>query len=145
MRVDLEGLDGLCLSMSEIAEIPDDVQDAMLNAQADVAIPAQQAKARSYGVVDTGLVVSSIKKSKVKIGKNGRCIFVYPQGSRIRGSGKKKPKKRIRNAEIAFLAEYGQRKQKARPFIRDANESCAEQTTQAAAKIYDSWLKSKNL
>lgn len=139
MRVDLEGLDGLCLSMSEIAEIPNDVQDAMLNAQADVAIPAQQAKARSYGVVDTGLVISSIKKTKPKIGKDGRCIYVYPQGSRKRG------KKTTRNAEIAFIAEYGRRKQKARPFIRDANESCAEQTTQAAAKIYDSWLKSKNL
>lgn len=44
MRVDLEGLDGLCLSMSEIEEIPDDIQDAMLNAQADIAIPAQKAK-----------------------------------------------------------------------------------------------------
>ena len=141
MRFDLEGLDGLCLSMSEIAEIPDEVQDAMLNAQADVAIPAQQAKARSYGVVDTGLVISSIKKTKPRRGKNGRCIFVYPQGSRRRG----KKGKTTRNAEIAFIAEYGRRKQKARPFIRDANDACAEQTTQAAVKIYDSWLKSKNL
>ena len=75
------------------------------------------------------------------MGKNGRCIFVYPQGSRRRG----KKGKTTRNAEIAFIAEYGRRKQKARPFIRDANDACAEQTTQAAAKIYDSWLKSKNL
>lgn len=141
MRVDLEGLDGLCLSMSEIEEIPDDIQDAMLNAQADIAIPAQKAKAISYGVVDTGLVSSSIRKTKPKRGKNGRCIYVYPHGSRKRG----KKGKITRNAEIAFIAEYGRRKQKARPFIRDANEACAEQTTQAAAKIYDAWLKSKKL
>lgn len=135
----MSGIDDLSLSFSQIAEIPPDIQDEMLNAQADIGVKAQQEKARSYGVVRSGLTASSIRKTKPKIGKDGRCIFVYPQGSRKRG------KTVTRNAEIAFIAEYGRRKQKARPFIRAANEACAEQTTAAAASIYDRWLKSKNL
>ena len=137
---DVKGLDGLLLSMTEISQIPEDVQDQMLNAQADIVVRAQQEKARAYGVQKTGLLISSIKKGKVKATKTGRAIYVYPQGSRTR-SGKK-----TRNAEIAFVAEYGRpKKQKARPFIRDANETSAEETTQAGAMVYDQFLKSKNL
>lgn len=137
---DVNGIDGLILSMTEIAEIPESVQDDMLNAQADIVVRAQQEKARAYGVQKTGLLIASIKKGKPKSTKTGRAIYVYPQGSRKRG------KKQTRNAEIAFVAEYGRpKKQKARPFIRDANETSAEATTNAGAKVYDDFLKSKNL
>lgn len=143
------GLDDLMLSMEEIAQIPDDVKDEMLNAMADVLVPSQQAKARAYGVEDTGLLISSIKKGEPKLKKDTRVIYVYPQGSRTRvtrdrKTGEKKVTK-VRNAEIAFINEYGDRRQKARPFIRDANEACAEATTQAGFEVYDKWLKSKNL
>lgn len=133
------GLDDLMLSMAEIAEIPDDVQDNMLNAQADVVVRAQQSKASSYGVQDSGKTAESITKGKVKSGKNGRVIHVYPKGTRTRG------KTTTRNAEIAFIAEFGKKGQSARPFIRDANESSAAETTQAAFTVYGNWLKSKNL
>lgn len=133
------GLDDLILSMEEIAQIPDEVQDAMLNAQADVVTAAQKARARAYGVQDTGLVISSIKKGKPKRKKGVRVIYITPSGTRRRG------KQTVRNAEIAFINEYGDRRQRARPFIRDANEACAEATTQAGFEVYDKWLKSKNL
>ena len=133
------GLDDLILSMEEIAQIPDEVQDAMLNAQADVVTAAQKARARAYGVQDTGLVISSIKKGKPKRKKGVRVIYITPSGTRRRG------KQTVRKAEIAFLNEYGDRRQRARPFIRDANEACAEATTQAGFEVYDKWLKSKNL
>ena len=137
----MDGVDDLMLSFSEIAEIPENVQDEILNAQADIAIPAQQAKAQAYGVVDTGLMASSIKKTKPKILKDGsRAIYVYPHGSRTRGRGKK-----TRNAEIAFVNEYGVRGRAPRPFIRDANAACEEKIVQAAAEVHDKWLKSKNL
>ena len=48
------GLDDLMLSMEEIAQIPDNVKDEMLDAQADVVVSAQRAKARAYGVQETG-------------------------------------------------------------------------------------------
>ena len=139
-EISFTGLDDLTLSMQEIAAIPDDVQDEMLNAQADVVVAAQQAKARAYGVQDTGLVIRSIKKGKVKLRNGVRTIYVYPAGSRVRGKGVK-----TRNAEIGFVTEYGTTSQKARPFIRDANESSAQATTEAGFKVYDRWLKSKDL
>lgn len=138
-EIGFSGLDELMLSMEEISEIPDEVQDAMLNAQADVVTAAQKAKARAYGVQDTGLVISSIKKGKPKRKKGVRVIYITPSGTRRRG------KQTVRNAEIAFINEYGDRRQRARPFIRDANEACAEATTQAGFEVYDKWLKSKNL
>ena len=36
------GLDELMLSLEEIAAIPEEVQDEMLNAQADITLKAQQ-------------------------------------------------------------------------------------------------------
>ena len=138
-EVSFSGLDELMLSMEEVAQIPDTVKDEMLNAQADVVVAAQRAKARAYGVQDTGMVISSIKKGKPKTKKGTRIIYVVHSGTRRRG------KKTVRNAEIAFVNEYGTKEQRARPFIRDANETSAEATTQAGFEVYDKWLTSKNL
>lgn len=136
-----QGLDELMLSMQEIAELPDAVIDEMLNAQADVVVQAQREQARVMGVKDpkSGLTIRSIKKGKVKVKKGVRVIYVTPSGTRKRG------KKRVRNAEIAFINEYGKKNQKARPFIRTANEKSAKETTDAAAAVYGRWLQSKNL
>ena len=73
---------------------------------------------------------------------DGQEISVYPQGSRTRGRYKKST---TRNAEIAFVNEYGKRGQKARPFIRDANAESESKMEKAAFRIYDNYLKSKNL
>ena len=134
------GIDELMLSMQEVAEIPDEVVDEMLNAQADVVVEAQRKQGKAMGVHRTGLTVKSIKKGKVKLRKDGtRCIYVSPMGTRKRGN------KRVRNAEIGFVTEYGTRTQKARPFIKTANEKSAAETTAAAAEVHHRWLESKGL
>lgn len=135
-----KGLDEIQLSLKEIADIPEEVQDRMLNAQADVVVAKQREKAIAYGVVDTGLMVRSIKKGAPKTVKGARVLYVTPKGTRTRGKGKK-----TNNAEIAFVNEFGKRNLKARPFIRDANEESAEAATEAAMRVYDEWLQSKNL
>lgn len=136
------GLDGLILSLKEIEKIPDDIHDDILNAQADVVAAAQREKILAYGIYDGSSpvhVASSVKKGRVKIRKGERVLYVSPTGTRIRG------KVKTRNAEIAFVNEFGKRGQKARPAIADANEDSATATTQAGLRIYDAWLKSKNL
>lgn len=136
------GLDDLMLSLQEIAEIPEDVQNAMLQAGADVVAQAQREKVKAYGIYDGSSpkhVADSIKPGKVKIKKGQRVIYVTPTGSRRRA------KTVTRNAEILFVNEYGRRGQKARPAVRDANESSAEKTTAAMAAVHEKWLKSKNL
>lgn len=132
------GLDDLMLTMQQIAEIPDEVQAEILNAQADIAVVAQKKSALSAGVSPHGELMSSIGKTKIKTGKNGKSIYVYPQG--VNSSG-------TRNAEVAFIREYGaeRRNQQGKMFIRNANERSAESTTKAAAEIYDRWLKKKGL
>ena len=134
-----QGLDELILDMQAVAELPDEVVDEMLNAQADIVVQAQQEQGRAMGVADTGLTLRSIKKGKVKVKKGVRVLYITPTGTRGRGA------KRIRNAEIAFVNEYGKKGQKARPFIRLANEKSAQAATQAAADVYDRFLQSKNL
>ena len=136
------GLDGLMLSMQKLAEIPEDVQDEMLQAGAEVVAKAQREKVRAYGIYDGSSpehVADSIKPGKVKLKKGQRIIYVSPTGSRRRG------KTVTRNGEILFVNEYGRRGQKARPAVRDANEASAEATTAAQAEVYDKYLRSKDL
>lgn len=133
------GLEEITLDMQQVAQLPDEVIDAMLNAKADVTAAAQKSVGRMMGVERTGLTLRSIKKGKIKLKKGQRIIYVTATGSRKRGE------KRVRNAEIAFLNEFGTRKIKARPFIRTANEQSADAATAAAMKIYDEWLESHNL
>lgn len=134
------GLDELALSLQEIAEIPEDVQDEMLRAQGNIVAQAQRESAQRYGIQRTGTLIRSIKPGKVKLDKHGsRVLHVTPVGSRVRGG------KKTTNAEIAFLNEYGTRGQRARPFMRDANERSAEAATQAAADIYYRWQESRGL
>lgn len=139
------GLNELMLSFQEITEIPEDVQDQILNAQADVVVSAQRNRVRAYGIFDGSSpvhVASSIKKGRPKLKKGTRVLYVSPTGTRTRGRGKTQ---KVRNAEILFVNEFGKRGQKARPAVADANEACAEETTQAGFRVYDEWLKSKNL
>lgn len=159
------GLDDFMLDMKQIAEIPDEVQDEMLQAQAEVAMEAQRTEAEKLGMYDgysgtdgnyrwtsetnklpgqvrsysTGALAKSLRISKPFVRKGTRRIKVYFAGSRVRG------KTRTSNSEIAFLNEYGTRNINARHFIWVANEKCAEETTKAAADVYDRWLKSKDL
>lgn len=140
-KVEIDGLGELSLALKDLAELPDAVIDEMLNAQADIAAAGQREEAEKMivGPYVTGTTAFSIKKGKIKIKNGQRVIYVSPTGTRKRG------KKSIRNAEIAFLNEYGTKTIHARPFIRTANERTAPEQEKAALKIYDDYLKSKGL
>lgn len=148
-QLSFSGLDELMLSMREIAEIPDEVQDEMLNAGADALIPEIKARGEGYGIGSgeqaEGILLESLTKSKVKQSqKKGRYITVYFKGSRIRGmDGEKKKPKRIKNSEIAFLNEYGTRHQIARPFVRDTIQMSEATVVREEAAVYNRWLESK--
>ena len=139
-----DGIDQLMLSLEDVANMPEEVQDEMLNAGADALIPIQRQKVRQYGIYDmdnheTKHVADSIGKSRPKSRKGVRVIYVTPKGSRRRG------KKTTRNAEILFVNEFGKRGQKGRPAIRDATEEAANDVAQAEMQVWDNYLKEKNL
>ncbi len=134
-----DGLAEFSLSLQELAETSNEALDEMLSAEADVIEEAQRQKARAYGVYGTGGMIASITRGKVRRLPDGRALSVYPQGSRRRGNTT------TREAEIGFINEFGKMNQPARPFVRDANEGAMDEAVQAAADVYDNYLKSKNL
>lgn len=135
-RMTTDGISQLAISLDQISEIPDDVLEQMLQAEADVIEKAQREKGKAYGVHRTGVTLSSIERTKTSKTKDGKAIYIMPMGTNADGN---------RNAEVAFINEYGKHGQPARPFIRDANEEKADEAVDAAAAIYDNYLSSKGL
>ncbi len=133
--LNITGLGETLTTMEKIANIPDNVIDSMLNAGADVVVKKQKKVGLRMGVHKTGVTLDSIKKSQ-KTGKTsaGRYIDIYPQGKNADGN---------RNAEVAFINEYGKEEQPARPFMRTANEEAEAEVTDAEAEVLQDWQESQ--
>lgn len=147
-HIAVDGLGPLIDDLTELAALPDDVVDDMLNAGADVLVQAQQKEVQQQwnGPYSIGISSESIQKDrKIRttkyIGITGHYINVYPQGERKRGG------RSVRNAEIAFINEYGAPKRgiAARPAIFTANAEAADEAVDASEKVYHAYLDSKNL
>lgn len=137
------GIDALCSDLSDLAYLLDRVLADMLNAEADVILSAQRAEIESRwkGPYSLGISAKSVQKGKVKKGKNGYSISIYPKGARKRG------KKTVRNAEIAFINEYGAPKRniRPRPAIKTAIDKKGDEAAASGEKVYNKYLDSKNL
>ena len=142
-KMTVNGLDGLIDDLAELTRLPDAVVDDVLNAEADAIVEAQRSEisARWKGPYSLGISAQSVKKGKVKKNRDGRSISVYPQGSRRRNG------ESTRNAEIAFINEYGAPKRHiaARPAINTANQKKEQSAVEAGEKVYHAYLDSKNL
>lgn len=133
----VNGLDELSMDMDAFSELPDSVMENMLLAEAEVIEKAQKRVGKAYGVHRTGVTLESITHSRMKVTRyGGRAIHVYPGARNSDGN---------RNAEIAFINEYGKRGQPARPFIRDANEESADEAVAKAETVFNDWMKKCNL
>ena len=142
-KLSVNGLDELIDDLEEIARMPDSVALEMLTAEAEIISKEQKtafSSAYSKGY-SKGITARSVSYSKkLKKTSDGRAIYVYPKGTRNDGN-----KRRV--AEVAFINEYGAAKRgiPKRLTIRAANEKAAMPALQAAARVYDNYLKSKNL
>lgn len=123
------GLDYVMKEMERHQQAATTAIPEMLNAGADILIKAQKDEVQSMKIVDTGDMMKSIKGDKIKKDKDGNSyIDVYPQG---------KDRKGVRNAEKAFVAEYGTSKEPARPWMRTANAKCSDEITEKEKEIWD--------
>jgi hypothetical protein len=131
------GIDRLYKDLSQVAKIPQKVQEDMVDAMADVVEEAQVffAATMLQGPYYQGDVASSIKKKKPRRTKSGPYVDVVFKGM-AHGT---------RVAEIAFVNEYGKKSQPARPFIKTANTISDEPSKKAGFAVYDDWLKSKGV
>ncbi len=142
-RLTVNGIDALSDDFAALARLPESVIDGILDAEADVILPAQRAEIEKQWNgpknLSTGMSAKSIKKGKVKKDRDGRSLSIYPKGTRKRGG------QTTRNAEIAFINEYGKRGQPARPAISTANMKKEKEATDAGERVYNQFLDSRNL
>lgn len=134
----VSGIDELSAAFGRIGNIPWDVTEKCLDDMADIAAKKVKAQGESMGVRDAESsvhILDVIKPVKAKKNDDGGYKDVTFAGSRTRAG------KQTRNAEIAFIQEYGKRGQRARPFIGTAMAQSEKEITDAGAEILGDWIE----
>lgn len=137
----VSGLDLAQEELDKLIDIPDEGKIEILKAMATVALEEQRKEGLSMGVYDPENegkhAIDTIGLTKPKITEDGGTISVTFKGNRT----DKNHKKKVRNAEIMFVNNYGKRGQPARPFVRKANAKAEERIQEAAQTAFDKWTK----
>lgn len=131
-KLELEGFAELDGVFDHLAQVPKPVKEQALKAMADVAAPQIKRSGEAMGVRDdesSAHILDNIKLAKPKTDDSGGYLDINFTGTRTRGRTK------TRNAEIAFVNEYGKRNQRARPFIGTAMEQHADKIAAAGADV----------
>jgi hypothetical protein len=132
-RFELSGFDDVLDEMKRLGELSGDVADRMLMAGAEVVKKEWKASAERSGHRDTGDMIASINYArKPKTAGDIRTIDIYPQGKDSKG---------VRNAEKAFILNYGTKTRKASQWVDKADQASGEPVMQAMTKIWDEHLK----
>lgn len=139
-RIEFDGAD-LMDDLKNIMDLPDEVLQNMLDAEADVVVEAQKDEIEKLGLEDTGQLKESIARTqKMKVSNTGygKYIEIYPQGTRKDG---------VRNAEVGFIHEFGAPHKgiAAKNWMNNANDKSADEAIAAAESVYDNFLKKNNL
>lgn len=129
-------------------DIPIEIVDKMLMAEADAVEPTMERNAQTVlkGEYWTGQTARALTRKPPHIwrGKRGngqRQVTLTFKGVRH----DKYHKKGERNATIAFVNEYGARSIPARPFIQMAIDATETMAFDSAEKIFDEWLKKEKM
>ena len=136
--LELTGFDDLEDAFRRISEIPFDVTAEALAAMAAVAADAIRSTGESMGVRDPESdvhILDRIKPRKPKKTTEGGYEMISFTGTRRRGNTT------TRNAEIAFVNEYGKKGQPARPFIGTAMNRSADRIQDQAEKVIGDWIE----
>lgn len=136
--LELTGFEDLEDAFRRISEIPFDVAAEALDKMADVAAEKIRSTGESMGVRDPESdvhILDKIKPRKPKKTEYGGYEMISFTGTRTRHGS------RTRNAEIAFINEYGKKGQPARPFIGTAMNRGADQIQDQAEKVIGDWIE----
>lgn len=138
-RVTLDGMDALDKIFGQLGNIPFEVTRQALDEMAEVAEARVRASGDTMGVRDPESsvhILDKIRHTKPKQTQSGGYSDVTFSGKRRRGNSA------TRNAEIAFINEYGKEGQPARPFIRTAAEGGADAIAAPGEKVVGDWFES---
>ena len=136
--LEIYGLEGLEDAIRSIADIPWEVKDDALGAMAEVAAEKIRSTGESMGVRDPESnthILDHIARSKPKPTDSGGYADITFRGTRTRNGIT------TRNAEIAFVNEYGKTGQQARPFIATALAQFEDQIQDAAEEVIGGWIE----
>jgi HK97 gp10 family phage protein len=131
-RFDTSGIDDIIDEVTRLGDAGREVGDKMLMAAAEEVKDAWRASARKHNLKDTGDMIESIDYAKKPKDVGGvREIDIYPQG---------KDRKGVRNAEKAFIHEYGSSSTKAKKWVTKADEASGPKVQAAMEREYDKFL-----
>lgn len=136
----IEGMDGLNAAFGRIQNIPADAKTKALSDMADIAAAAIRRSGEAMGVRDPESevhILDKISKAKAKLTASGGYQEITFSGSRRRGNTT------TRNAEIAFVNEYGKRGQQPRPFIGQAMAANEDQIAAAGGDALGDWIENE--
>lgn len=140
-KLEIGGIMDLELVFSRLEDVPKEITEAAVTAMAEVAAVKVKAAGESMGVKDPESSVHFLDKitlTKVTHTDSGARRDVTFKGSRTRGEEKKT---KTREAEIAFVNEFGKRRQPARPFMKLAAEQYEQEITDPGAQILGDWIE----
>lgn len=132
------GIDELQEAFKHISKIPDGTKTDMLDSMAKVAKEKVKYTGESMGVRDPNSsihILDNITTTEPKLTADGGSEDITFSGTRPNG------KKRLRNAEIAFIQEYGRKNAPARPFIGTAMTKHDKQIADAGADVLGDWIE----
>lgn len=138
--LEIYGMDDLDAAFNRIGNIPETVTTRALNEMADIAAAAIRRSGEAMGVRDPESevhILDKIVKRKPKLTHDGGYQDISFSGTRTRG------KTKTRNAEIAFINEYGKRGQPARPFIGQAMTVNEEKIAAAGGDVLGDWIETE--
>lgn len=136
--LEVYGFEDLQDALAKLANIPFDVIENALGSMADVAEPKIKAQGEAMGVRDPESdvhILDKIKRGKAKKMSDGGYLDITFSGSRTRNGIT------TRNAEIAFINEYGKQGQAARPFIGLAMNQNETKILDAAEEVIGDWIE----
>ncbi len=136
----IEGMDGLNAAFGRIQNVPADAKTKALSDMADIAAAAIRRSGEAMGVRDPESevhILDKISKAKARMTASGGYQDITFSGSRRRGNTT------TRNAEIAFVNEYGKRGQQARPFIGQAMTQNEEKIAAAGGDALGDWIENE--
>lgn len=169
MQFDYGRLEGLTLSLQEMAELPQETIKKILIAGSEVVVEEQKRMIKKLGIYDTGELQQSIEPVFRKTKDKDRwslAMIVYPYGDRREYTSKFRYKygyktknrgarwyktggkrKITTNNDIGFIHEFGAPRRHIEPkqWMRLANINAEEDMVKAEAREYDRYLEEKEL
>ena len=130
-RFSMDGLQPVIDEMVKLGQSSGEAAKAMLMAGADEVKRAWQQSAEEHGHRLTGALIDSITYARqpTSIG-DGLAIEIYPQG--VDGHG-------VRNAEKAFILNYGTSKMPGSGWVFAADAICEQTVVPAMEKVWDAF------